>query len=261
MTEFSDAKAMLVTLCVTLPRLIALFATLPFLNQQLLSGLARHAFALSLTVLLVPLVHAQQPAELTVMTLLLIIVKEVGIGVGIGYLITLFFQLPESIGFFVDNQRGAAMAAVFDPMAGHQTSPLGSLLFQLVIVLLMTSGGFLLLLGGLFTSYQRWPVYTFFPQPNPAGALFFLERVDQFTALTLLLAAPLVIAVFVSEFGLGLVNRFAPQLNVFFLAMPVKSAVAAFLLLLYLVPLLEALQQQAAAFPALLAVFTELIDG
>ena len=37
---------------------------------------------------------------------------------------------------------------------------------------------------------------------------------------------------FMVEFGLGLVGRFAPQLNVFFLAMPIKSGVAIFMLIL-----------------------------
>jgi type III secretion protein T len=47
------------------------------------------------------------------------------------------------------------------------------------------------------------------------------------------LAAPILIVLFLTEFGLGLVNRFAPQLNVFFLAIPVKSWLSVMLSLMY----------------------------
>ncbi|MNL71828.1 flagellar biosynthesis protein FliR [compost metagenome] len=49
----------------------------------------------------------------------------------------------------------------------------------------------------------------------------------------MLYAAPAVIAMFLAEVGLALVSRFAPQLQVFFLAMPIKSALALLVLVLY----------------------------
>ena len=50
----------------------------------------------------------------------------------------------------------------------------------------------------------------------------------------LLLGGPVFFLLFLAEFGLGLITRFAPQLNVFFLAMPVKSELAMFFFILYL---------------------------
>ena len=80
--------------------------------------------------------------------------------------------------------------------------------------------------------------------PTVDFAVFFLNAADLFMRLTVLLAAPVIIALFVSDFGLGLVNRFSPQLNVFFLSMPIKSAVAMFVLLLYVPVLFYFLQQK-----------------
>ena len=37
-----------------------------------------------------------------------------------------------------------------------------------------------------------------------------------------------------TSYGLGLVNRTAPQLNVFFLSMPIKSALGVAMLIIYL---------------------------
>jgi type III secretion protein T len=49
---------------------------------------------------------------------------------------------------------------------------------------------------------------------------------------------------FLAEFGLGLMNRFSPQLNVFSLAMAVKSGVASVLIILYLGVLVGLMREQ-----------------
>ena len=48
------------------------------------------------------------------------------------------------------------------------------------------------------------------------------------------ISAPVIIVMFLATLGLGLVNRTAPQLNVFFLSMPVKSALGVAMLIVYL---------------------------
>ncbi len=69
------------------------------------------------------------------------------------------------------------------------------------------------------------------------------------------MAAPIIISMFLAEFGLALTSRFAPQLNVFSLSMPIKSGIASFLLILYLLTLMEFFSDeliQLSHFPELL---------
>ena len=49
----------------------------------------------------------------------------------------------------------------------------------------------------------------------------------------IVLSGPLVAAMFLSEFALAIVSRFSPQVQVFVLAMPIKSAIAIFMLIFY----------------------------
>jgi type III secretion protein T len=92
----------------------------------------------------------------------------------------------------------------------------------------------------LFASYAAWPVVSFWPQvADPKFALFFLRQVDLIMYYTVLLAAPVVMLTFLTDLGLGLINRFAPQLNVFFLAMPIKSGLAIFVLVIYFTTLMD----------------------
>jgi len=139
----------------------------------------------------------------------------------------------EAIGFVVDNQRGASMASTINPMTGHDTSPLGMLFNYAFITFFMVSGGLQLLLGMIYDSYRLWPPLTFWPQWTPEAADLLLVQLNRFVMQSLLLAAPVLLAMFLAELGLALVSRFAPQLQVFFLAMPIKSALGLFVLMVY----------------------------
>ena len=66
-----------------------------------------------------------------------------------------------------------------------------------------------------------------------------LGQLDTLVRTALLLSAPAIIAMFLAELGLALISRFAPQLQVFFLAMPIKSALALFVLVMYMGTLLD----------------------
>ncbi len=234
MNSFEEISQALVIFSFGLPRILSTFILLPAFSRQLLPGLVRHGVAASLALFLYPIIAASAPAEpLTLLNGIGIVLKEVVIGLLIGFGVAVLFWAIESVGFFVDNQRGSTMASSVDPMTGSQTSPMGILMVQAMTVIFFVGGGFIAFLSALYQSYVLWPVFSFFPSMNIEAASYFLHLLDKVVALAVLLAAPVIIAMFMSEFALGLVSRFAPQLNVFFLAMPVKSAVGILILVLY----------------------------
>jgi type III secretion protein T len=126
------------------------------------------------------------------------------------------------------------MATIFDPMAGNQTSLMGSTLLQIMSALFFAVGGFLFLMSLIYKTYVVWPVFALSITMDASFAQFFLDMLDQVMQVMLCLAAPILIVLFLAEFGLGMVNRFAPQLNVFFLAMPIKSWLSMAFLLMYM---------------------------
>lgn len=238
----------LLMLTFTLPRLTAALTFSPFFGQQFIQGLARQVVIISLTLIAVPIVaFTASPPDLAAKSglfLVTIIAKEVALGLILGYVSGLVFWIAEGTGFFIDNQRGSSMAEMQDPVSGSSTSPFGLLLTKIVAVLFFVGGGFHAFLTLLYESYRLWPVFEYFPAFHPNLPAAALGVVDGVVGYVVLFAAPLVIAMFLAEFGLGLVNRFSPQLNVFFLAMPVKSAVASLIILLYLGVLTGLLQDQ-----------------
>ena len=139
-------------------------------------------------------------------------------------------------GFFIDNQRGAGMASQADPLSGEETSPTGSFLFQSAVYVFFSTGAFLTFLGLVYASYEFWPVWELMPaEPfrRPGLALFFAGTVSELVLDMMLLSGPIVVACLLTDISLGLINRFASQLNVYVLAMPIKSGLASLLLIFY----------------------------
>lgn len=223
-----------------MPRLLALFSVVPLFSKQALPGLLRIGVAASVAVFLIPnlvgtsLEHAHNATEM-----LMIIFKEVFIGFLMGFLISIPLWVFDLMGAYIDNQRGASIASTINPLTGHDSSPLGELFSQAIITFLLISGGYLLILAAIYESYILWPVYSFIPKFNEATPMILLQQMDRLMSVTVLLSAPVIFSMFLAEIGLGLVSRFVPQLQVFFIAMPIKSALAMFVFSVYIVTLFD----------------------
>ncbi|ELB2963688.1 SctT family type III secretion system export apparatus subunit VscT [Vibrio parahaemolyticus] len=234
--SYDDLHQALFLYSLTLPRLMACFIFLPILSKQMLGGaMIRNGVLCSLALFIFPVVNEQVlPAETDGLWLIVILGKEVLLGMLIGFVAAIPFWAIEATGFLVDNQRGAAMASMFNPTLGSQSTPTAVLLTQTLITLFFSGGGFVAFIYALFKSYTTWPILGFFPMVTDAWVSFFYDQFQQLMWLGVLMSAPLVLAMFLAEFGLALISRFAPQLHVFFLAMPIKSAIASVLLIVYL---------------------------
>ncbi len=239
-TLYTQGKAFLLALAYTQPRILGMFVAIPIFGQAQLPGMLRLAVAAGfggiVAPTLMPLVTMSGPSG---GALLLVMTKEVFVGFVLGFLVAIPFWVFEAIGFLIDNQRGASIAASLNPLTGNDSSPLGILFNQAFIVFFFLSGGFLMLLELMYDSFRLWAVFSWTPSFGEAGVPFFLEMFMRIMRTALVLSAPAIIAMFLSEVGLALVSRFVPQLQVFFMAMPIKSALALLVLILYMTTLFE----------------------
>ena len=215
------------------------FAICPALTESMIPGVARRAAVLGFSCLAIPLIKTgMPPGEPNAWMFGLLALKEAVIGFLIGFFAAIPFWIAENVGNFIDNQRGATMGEVYSPLNGSQVSTTGIFFTQIVSTVFFVSGAILLVLGALYKSYAVWPVF-----PADAGGFIafapnapvqMLGALDGMLKATVVISAPVIIVMFLATIGLGLVNRTAPQLNVFFLSMPVKSALGVAMLILYL---------------------------
>ena len=258
----SELKEWFFIYSMTMVRMAAVFNTLPLLNKQIVGGaMIRNGIVGCLAIFLYPLVHSQQPeTSLGMWAIIALILKEVMVGMLIGFIANIPFWAIEAAGFFIDNQRGASMASSMNVMTGSESSPTGILFAQTFTTFYLVTGTFLILLGTLLGSYMAWPLFEFYPQINQAATLFFLGQFDLIITLAVWLAAPIIICMFITEWGIALISRSAPQLNVFILAMPIKSAVAVAILVLYVGTIMTLGTDRAAQFPDVIAILARYLS-
>ena len=167
--------------------------------------------------------------------------KEAVIGFLLGFFAAVPFWIAENVGNLIDNQRGATMGEVYSPLSGAQVSTTGIFFTQIVSTVFFVSGAIFLFLGAIYKSYAIWPVFGDWVGFMPDTPVQILGALDGMLRATVVIAAPVIIVMFLATLGLGFVNRTAPQLNVFFLSMPVKSALGIAMLVVYLPFILDML--------------------
>ncbi len=211
------------------------FAICPALTESMVPGVARRAAVLGMSCLAIPLVHAAMPpGEPNMWIFAFVALKEALIGFAIGFFAAIPFWVAENVGNFIDNQRGATMGEVYSPLSGTQDSTTGIFFSQVVSTIFFIGGAIFLLLGALYSSYSVLPVFSQGISFVSDAPIQILGSLDSMLRTTVVIAAPVIIVMFLATLGLGLVNRTAPQLNVFFLSMPVKSALGIAMLIVYL---------------------------
>jgi type III secretion protein T len=233
--DLTEAETGITLIAIVGARTTGLMLITPFLGKGVLTGLARNGVILALSLPLLKLGYDTRPPDFNPTDLFFtmgLVLKELAIGVLLGLPVATTAWGVEAAGFFIDNQRGSAMASSLNPATGNQTSPMGILLGQAYTTWLFLTGGFLLMMRVLYQSERLWPLWRFTPALGPGFGTAMLNVLDGVMLLAVLIAGPAIIAMFLTEFGLALTSRFAPQLQVFFMAMPLKSAAGLLVLIL-----------------------------
>jgi type III secretion protein T len=126
------------------------------------------------------------------------------------------------------------MGEVYSPLNGAQVSTFGMFFSQIASTLFFVGGAIFVFIGALYTSYGVWPVFSEGILMAKETPLVILGSFDDMLRTTVIISAPVIMVMFLATVGLGFVNRTAPQLNVFFLSMPIKSALGIAFLIIYL---------------------------
>ncbi|MEJ1160542.1 type III secretion system export apparatus subunit SctT [Prosthecomicrobium sp. N25] len=260
LTGFLDEQ--FIALLLTWPRIQAFLLASQILNPTAVPRLARTAAVLALSIHILP-VNLDYAARFdrTVPSLALHFFKEFAIGFLLGTLIGWIFWVVQASAALIDNQRGAAIASSVDPLHGHETSPLGILFAQAFLTYMFITGAVLPIIGILYQSYVAWPIDRGLPLFGAEFPRAMLAIFDHSMRLMFLLAAPIVAVMFMAEFALAMVSRFAPQIQVFVLAMPIKSGLAIFMLIFYFSILLPYAAKESERGRSYIQGFYSLLEG
>ncbi len=158
------------------------------------------------------------------------LVTELLLGIFLWVIITTLFSVFEVAGSLAGRLRGGT-----DPDSSLGEMSATAVLFSgLAVVLFFVSGGHLLFIGALGRLFRLIPpgglLATGFDVPGILGTL--LLAVGYLLTTGILLAIPLVATVMMTDAAVGVLSRFYPAINAFFLVMPLKALFLTFLLML-----------------------------
>lgn len=231
-------------------RVAVAFLLVPLFTADLLPGIVRNAMFLALALLSLALQPAVGLAGASGVQWATLFAKEAFVGGTLGLVFGGAMWAFEAAGQIIDTKVGSSMAQVLDPLSGHQTSLTGAFLARLASFVFVAGGGLMLMAGVLLDSFTLWPLAAPLPDLRRAGAMLFEAEFGRILRLALMVAAPSLLLLILVDGVLGLVNRFAQQLNVFSLSMSLKALVAHLVLWLQLASLVEMLASDLLGRPA-----------
>jgi flagellar biosynthetic protein FliR len=207
-------------------RISAFFIVAPVFSSKVFPRLLKLglAFFVSLIVFLTIGFDTSITADATY---ILAIFREILAGLVIGFVAYLFFTIVQTAGGFMDLQMGLAMANIVDPISGITAPIMGNFKFMLMTLVFLSLNGHHYLLKAIMDSYKWLPLDNKLFQIYYGGQLTeFLTRTfaDTFL-LALQVAAPIVVTLFLTDVGLAMLARTAPQYNVFVIGIPIKLLV------------------------------------
>ncbi len=204
---------------------------MPGFGEVYVSVRIRLLLGLAITVVVTPVLAPDLPAlPASPWRLLLLLGGEIGVGVFIGSLARVIFAALQTAGQVVAFQTSLANALIFDPTAAQQGALVGAFLSTFGVVLIFVTNLHHLMLGAVVDSYQ-----VFVPGEMPPVGDFsdaMARAVARSFLLAIQISAPFIVVGLIFYLGLGLLARLMPQVQVFFVAMPLQILLGMVVLLL-----------------------------
>lgn len=226
-----DLQTFLIAMALTIPRTAVCLAILPGFSGRTLQGQMRNAVAVAIALPAVaPAFLSLQQSTPGMLVAAALALKEAGIGLMLGVLLSIPLWVAQSIGSILDTQRSPIQ---IQSNLDQDASALGSMLLQAVVLVMVEAGLFVALVRVLMDSYGLWPALSLTPPFEPGHLDLLIKRFGEFFWHIAVYGGPVIIPLLMIDFGLAVIGIFAANLQVSFLSAPLKSLVGLFILLVY----------------------------
>lgn len=236
----------LLVFALILGRIMPMLVLTPFLGGKMTPTEIKMGMGLLFTILVWSFANKQMTAEIEIgpVQFLLMMMAQIFIGFEIGFVSSQVFYAMEMAGRLIDTVRGASMSEVMVPTSGTRATPFGDMYVQLMVIIFIAAGGHHLFIESFFYSFAEIPlnVGLMFGAGFTGFVEFIMHMSGEILLIGTVLAAPIIAATFITDLVFGILNRVAPQLNAYFLAMPVKAMAGIILVLLAMEPFIARLR-------------------
>jgi len=215
-------------------RTSTMLVTSPLLSHRGIPAMTKVGFAVFFSLVLVPLEQDNLPAPpVQLGGLVDAVLRESLFGLMLGLAMNMVFLGLQMASRIVGVQMGFGLGGVIDPITGNDGGALEQFYMLLVTLVFFSIQGHYLVITALSETVRAVPPGTFDPfHAISSGEVGALAAGLMVTAVRI--ALPVMAALFLVDLGMGLVARTVPQVQVLFVAMPVKVAVGMVVLMVSL---------------------------
>lgn len=214
-------------------RLTALFISWPIFGESQIPVHLKILSALAVSFLIFPTLHVPEATLSEVQeNLPFVVIREVVIGLLIGYMARFFFFAFSIAGEIISITMGLASAQIFNPSLGAQTSATAQLYIVLASLFFLATNGHHILMSGLVQSFEFLPISANWFQVQEF--FHFAESAQQILTVGVKLSAPVLISILVVNVILGIAGKTVPQMNVLVTSFAVNIFVGLIILIVSL---------------------------
>lgn len=197
---------------------------LPGIGETFIPVRVRLLLAMLIAIVAAPVVRDSLPPEPpTAFGLFALIVGEVIIGLYFGLVARMLLLTLDTAGRIISFSVGLAAAQIFNPSISDQGSLLGLLFTTLAIVVMFASDVHHLMIRGVIDSYSLFGAGTAIPIADMSRAI--TEVVGVSFKVAVQFSAPFMVLSLLFFVSLGVLSRLMPQLQIFFIGLPVQILV------------------------------------
>jgi len=227
--DISLLPALAAAFMLVFARIGAMVMLLPGLGESNIPMRIKLAAALLLTLIMLPLHRAAYNVDMSSITsLLVLMLHEIVIGIVLGATARVTLSALQVAGSIIAQQMGLGFVTSVDPTQGQQGLLIGNFLTLLGVTMLFATDSHHLVIAALDDSYK-----VFAPGETMSSGDVASLATTAFTAafrIGLQLSAPFLVFGLVFNIGLGVLARLMPQMQVYFVGVPL-SIFAGFLIL------------------------------
>lgn len=202
-------------------RIAGLFAAMPLLGGRRVPMRFKAAMVFGIATVTMPVLQLTPlPIPADMFGLGILVVKEMLVGVTLGFITQLIFAAVEFSGQIIGMQMGFSISQLIDPAQGNQAQIMSVMQILLASLFFLSLNIHHLFIQAIVDSFKVVPIAGW--QMSEELIRFLVQVSSELLVLGIRIAAPVMVTLLLASVVLGVMARTFPQMNVFMISFPMK---------------------------------------
>jgi flagellar biosynthesis protein FliR len=202
-------------------RIVSAFSATPIYSHESIPGQVKVFIAFIISFIVFSISNpANIAVEFNAWWLFGMAIKEIVVGLIIGFSLNLIFYGFSFAGTFIGFDMGLAMAQVMNPVEKTSGNVVGQIIYFLALMIFFIIDGHHYIIRALVFSFQVIPLGQF--ESNEGMFNLMLLYSSSVFIIAVKIAAPILVSFFLIHVAEGILAKMIPQMQVFFVTQPLK---------------------------------------